>query len=255
MKCKKCSSSLKDNAIFCPTCGWQTDFLKDNLSAKLILSETWQEYKGIKGKNYPFAIFYVLAIMLPVALAAFFTRNNYWINNLAMLIAVPFALIPLTFGESIYSIKMYVQHLIYYPKMFAVTLFTILFYFLINVICTGNPLFYYATDPILHPVRLVLVLYWLAIIVPVFYLIAKEGKIPCKALIISYKAGQETRWQQFFLVVVLAFFNVVALIPAGLGLLFTIPFSFLAIRKFSERLDEKGIFEPVMNPTPVTEGK
>ncbi len=243
MKCKNCSSSLDNNAIFCPNCGWQTGFIKDNLSTKLVLKEAWQDYKGIRAKNYPFAIFFVLLILVPVGLAAFFTRDNYWINNVTMLFVTPLALIPLTFSGSEYSLKGYAKHLKYYPMMLGISLFTTLFFFVINVICTGNPLFYYATDPILHPVRFVLILYWLAIVVPSFYLITELKKPPCKSIYWAYQWGRETRWQQFFLIVILSALNVVALIPVGLGLLVSVPFSIFAIRRYSEQMHQKGLFE------------
>ncbi len=243
MKCKNCSSSLEQNAIFCPSCGWQTEFIRENLSAKLVLKGAWQDYKGVRGKNYPFAIFFVLLIMVPVGLAAFFTRDNYWINNLAMLLLAPLAMVPLTFEGSQYSVKQYFTQLKNYPKLLGISFFTVLFFFVINVICTGNPLFYYATDPILHPVRFVLVLYWLAIIVPSFYILTELKLPPCKSIYWAYKWGRETRWQQFFLIVVLAFLNVIAVIPVGLGLLVSVPFTAFAVRRFSRQLHQHGIFE------------
>jgi len=66
---------------------------------------------------------------------------------------------------------------------------------------------------------------------------------PIKAVVSCYKASAETRWQQFFIVFRLFVMNVIGAVFAGLGLLVTIPFSYILIEKYYKSLDEFELFE------------
>jgi len=112
----------------------------------------------------------------------------------------------------------------------------------LKVICTGF-LLKVATDPILHLVRFILVIYWLAIIMPAPLLILKNGITPLKAVTVSYKAGSETRWQHFFLLLFLFLINLLALIPAGLGLFFTLPLSYRMIYHYYNKMADYKLFD------------
>jgi len=111
-----------------------------------------------------------------------------------------------------------------------------------KIICTGY-LLNIAIDPVLHIVRLVMVLYWIAIVVPAPVLMVRKSLNPIKAIIVSYKAGKETRWQQFFLAIRIVLVNVLGAAIVGLGLLVTIPLSYLQLEKYYSKMEEYELFE------------
>jgi hypothetical protein len=233
MKCKHCKKVIEDDAVWCRECGTETGVVAERYSAAGTLREDWTTLRSTR--SYPFAIFYVLAILAPITVAAILTGHHYWLNNLVMLPLVPFALIPfaIPLGNGRITIGDFTSHLRTYPRYLALTLIAEVYFFALKVICTGKPLFFFAADPILHLVRLVMVLYGLTIILPALSLLEMGVG---RALWTAYKGGADTRWQQFFILFLLALLNVVAAIPVGLGLLITVPFSFYTIRRYTERL-------------------
>jgi hypothetical protein len=250
MKCKSCRKVLEDDAVWCPGCGAETGVIGERFSAKKNLKEDWARFKSTH--CYPFAIFYVLALLAPAGALALFTSGNYLLNNLVMLIWTPLLLIP--FGMPVeadglrLTIRGWVSGLRLYPRYFAFVLMAVVYFFLLKVICTGKPLFFFAADPILHLVRLVMVLYGLAIVLPALPLTEMS---PFRALWTAYRGGADTRWQQFFLLFILFVINAVAAIPVGLGLLVTAPFTFYAIRSYTAKLTRFTPFKrylPIIQP-------
>ena len=248
---RTCGEKLSEHAIFCHVCGEPTNALSAPLSSKANWKETWIEFKGRKSKFYPFAIFIILTAFLLVGLSVYFGSgnffdNNYLFINLFLLITVPLVLIPLSFKKENYSnyftIKLFFLNLKHYPKFFLFTLINILYFFLMKIICTGY-LLNIAIDPVLHIVRLVMVLYWIAIVVPAPVLMVRKSLNPIKAIIVSYKAGKETRWQQFFLAIRIVLVNVIGAAIVGLGLLVTIPLSYLQLEKYYSKMEEFELFE------------
>ena len=187
-----------------------------------------------------------LGIFFGKELAESFKISHYLFTNLMLLFLVPFTLIPFSFEENFveypFKISMYFNSLKYYPKFFLLVLVNILYFLLLKILCTGFILGI-TVDPILHPVRLILVLYWITITFPAVLLIIRKGMNPIKAVISCYKASAETRWQQFFIVFRLFVMNVIGSVFAGLGLLVTIPFSYILIEKYYQSLDEFELFE------------
>ncbi|MCD4650190.1 MAG: hypothetical protein K8S56_00155 [Candidatus Cloacimonetes bacterium] len=243
IKCWKCSTVL-GSEFFCPHCGTETDFIEHNLSARQEITSDWKRFRKID-KSFRFSVFFILVILLPLGVVAWFTRSNYWLNNMALLVLTPFALVPFSLPNDTFSISAYVKSLRYYPSYLGFVAISIVYFFVLKVVCTGEPLYSLVYDPILHLVRLVMVLYWIAVILPAPVLIAKYGVNPWQAIMIAYKAGKNTRWQQFFLAVILTCANVVGLLTLGYGLLYSLPFSFYSISGYVQRMVECGLLEEV----------
>jgi len=250
----KCNTELDQHAIFCHVCGEPTGALSGPLSAKKNYKEVWNKFNANKSKYYPFAIFIILTSFLLIYLGVFFSDNlaesfkvdHYIFTNLMLLILVPFTLIPFSFEENFlkkpFTISMYLKGLKYYPQFFLLVLVNILYFLVLKILCTGY-LLGITVDPILHPVRLILVLYWITITFPTVFLIIRKKMNPIKAVISCYKASAETRWQQFFIVFRLFVMNIIGALLAGLGLLVTIPFSYILLEKYYMSLDEFELFD------------
>lgn len=251
---KKCNADLDEHAIFCDTCGEPTDALSTGLSAKKNFCESWNEFRIVKSRFYPFSIFILLTAFLLIILALFVSDeiamavplNEYMITNILLLFLVPLALIPFAmeanFLHNPLTISQYFKALKYYPKYFMLTLYTILFFALLKILCAGY-LLNITIDPILHPVRLILVLHWLTIMFPALLLVRRKNVSSFKALIMCYKASAETRWQQFFILLYILYVNVLGILALGAGLLVSIPLSFVIIEKYYHSLDEYELFE------------
>jgi len=242
---KLCNAVIDDHAIFCPYCGTATQALKNELSALKVFKEGIKEFSSTSLKFTVTGIFLMIMTIVTLYLVFFVTAKLYYINNLIILFLIPFLLIPFGFdwksAKMSLSFRNYLSGLKNYPRLWLFTLMNIVYYFLLKVICTGF-LLSVATDPILHLVRLILAIYWLAVVFAVPYLILKK-KIPLyKALKISYQAGSETRWQHFFLLIFIAILNLIAIIPLGLGLIFTLPVSYKIIDQYYRNLDEFQLF-------------
>jgi hypothetical protein len=241
-----CNEQLAEHQIFCHKCGTSTKALNTDLSFSQNRRETWAEFTKIKAKYYTFAIFLIVIVFSLLGLSIIYGSKYYWYNNLALLFIIPFALIPFSFPpdfmKSPFKIKFFFSHLKYYPIFWFFTLMNILFYFFLKIICTGF-LLNLATDPILHWVRLILAIYWIVIVMPAPLLIIRRKMNPIKAIIICYKAGSETRWQQFFVLLYLLAINFVGLLPFGLGLLVSIPFSYVLIERYYQKMEEYELFD------------
>lgn len=250
----KCNTELDQHAIFCHVCGEPTAALSGQLSAKVNYKDVWNKFNQNKSKYYPFAIFMTLTSFLLIGLGVYFSEtlaeslkiDHYIFTNLMLLFLVPFTLIPFGFKENFtkepFKISMYFKGLKNYPKLFLLVLINILYFLILKILCTGYVLGI-TVDPILHPVRFVLVLYWITITFPAVLLVIRKRFNPIKAIIICCKASAETRWQQFFIVFRLFVMNVIGAALAGLGLLLTIPFSYILIEKYYMSLDEFELFE------------
>jgi hypothetical protein len=240
---KLCNNKLDRHAIFCPVCGEPTGALKNELSARKNWQQSWQKVKANLAKYLPFAIFFIFTAILINAAALYVTWGNYWLLNLAMLFTVPLLLIPLAITNYEFTIANYLKKLRFYHQYWLFVLINITYFFLLKVICTGF-LINVAIDAILHIVRLIMVLYWLAIILPAPVLIAAKKMNAVKAIKISYIASAETRWQQFFLEIFIMIGIIIGAALAGLGLLVAIPLMFHVIIRYYWALNEFELFTP-----------
>jgi len=240
-----CSEKLDDHEIFCHVCGRPTSALSTDLSARISIKETWKSFNKVRKNSYLFAIVMVILLAITIYLSVL-TSNNYLYNNLVLLIMTPLLLLPLS-GKDDLTVEQltpgsYFRKIKNYPVFFVFVLINILYFLLIKIICTGY-LLGLATDPILHLVRLVLVVYWIVIVTPVPFLMIRKKMNPLRALYTAYKAGDETRWQQFHLILGAA----VAVVFGGLvflvGLLVAIPFFYFVLENYYKRMDKYHLFD------------
>lgn len=230
--CSRCNVSLDELQVFCYECGEPTGALRSGLSARQTIKKVWEEHNEVKSKSYTFAIFYFFVLLVPLAVIIALTVHNYYLHNLSLLIFLPLLFIPFAMAGDIsgrFTIKGYFNNIKFYPRYFIFILINILYFFIVKVITDS-------VDPMLNIVRLILVLYWLAIVTPLPSLIG-NSKIPfLKALKDIYRGSKETRWQQFFLLVFGALINIAGLALIGLGLLVTVPFTFKFIDAYYRQM-------------------
>lgn len=240
MKCKRCQERLSDKAVYCHECGTPTGIISTELSALNIIRATWNAYT--KTRYYALALWVLLFCYLPAGLAIYAstqlsgmsTWSIYAISNALFLITFPLLLIPFGINlsaEGSFGIKTLFSSFKYYGRFFVFIALNCLYFFLVKIICIG--------DPILNLVRFVLVIYWIAIVLPVPSYMIHNQCGAWRAILTSYKKGFFTRWQHFFVYLILAIINACGAIVLGFGLLITIPFTYqvidnyyLKIRKF-----------------------
>lgn len=250
---KRCNNELKKQAIFCEICGEPTAALSTDLSAKQVFDKVWKKFRKIKSQYYPFAIFILFTSFLAIIISVLFRNtlaeslntSTYVFMNLILLLLVPFTLIPFgmkeNFFEHPFTIKKYFKTLNLYPKYFLLTLLNIIYFFLLKIICTGFMLGV-IVDPILHLVRFVLVLYWITIMFPMLLLVYRKKVNPVKAAIMCYKASAETRWQQSLIMFQVLIVNLIGLVFLGVGLIVSLPFSYVLIERYYQKLDDYELF-------------
>jgi len=240
---KQCGNELDSTAIFCPVCGKATNALKEELSGSKTFKQAWSEKGEIVKANFPGSIIFFLIPALAAVWALTMGADQYWLVNLIMLFIAPLAMLP--FGRLDITQPAEPEELgsiwKLYPGYWLFTLLNIAFFMLIKILCTGF-LLGVVTDPLLHFARLILVLHWVTIMLPAPKLMA-EQKVNAFAVIKKcYVASAETRWQQFYLVLVLGALNMAGLLLAGIGALFTLPVTVLVISEYYKRLDNFKLF-------------
>ncbi|HNW99946.1 MAG TPA: hypothetical protein PLE74_01770 [Candidatus Cloacimonadota bacterium] len=254
MRCKHCNEKVKDHDFWCVFCGHPTGIVKTYLSAKNAIREEWDAFTSAKNKSYLFAILVALILLILGGGAYWFSINNsllqvspfvkYLLNNLVFLVVLPLLLTPFNIAvqkpNANWSFGDYFRSLKAYPRYFVFIFLNIVYFFILKYICQG--------DPILHLVRLVMVMYWIAIILPA-PLIMEDLKLnPYKAIVKAYHVGRETRWQLFFLWFMLMVINLVAIIPLGLGLLVTLPLTYRVIYRYYMKLVEFELIPEAATP-------
>ena len=199
---RKCNNELSEYAIFCDKCGTPTDALSTGLNAKKNWLEVRETFRNLRWSFYKFNIFFLITIFIPIGSVIFFQKDlaqfigidQYLFINLALLLLVPLSLIPFAFDEENYSqnfsIQNYFNKLKFYPKFFLFTLENIIFFFILKVFCTGY-LIGVTVDPILAPVRVILVLHWITIMFPAPLVIVRKNINPLAVLKVCYKASAE----------------------------------------------------------------
>lgn len=242
----KCGNELHSHQIFCQLCGQPTNALKTELSARVNIKAAYKRHKENYAETFPLGLFLTLAVYLPIAVIVYLFWNDYWLTNLILLYYIPFALVPFAMGDD-FSLKNYFSALKFYPYYWNFTLLGVIYFFLLKVICTGF-LLGIMVDPVLHIVRLIMVLYGLACAFSAPYLMSEKKMNPIKAIIVSTKAGFEPRWQIFFILVVSALIISMGYIALLAGLLFAIPLAYKIMRRYYLKMDKFELFK-YKNPT------
>ncbi len=241
MRCKHCNNKLEATQIWCDSCGHQSELLKKDLSFKSVLKDTRESYKGKVNHNLAIGFLLTFLAILPIIGISILHATvdlhqnqflNYIIYNGLFILVTPLAFIPFRVfaraKEDEANIKDFFANFNFYPQMLLFAFMNFLAFFVIKYICIG--------DPILRLVRIVLVLYWPSIILPVPFLVSEYKMNPFKAVHLCYKKLGDVRWKLFFIWVFLFLLNIAGAALLGLGLLVTVPFSYVMINNYVKKL-------------------
>ena len=196
MFCKNCKAKLTSIDIYCKGCGRPTESFKSQFKVFDVLRLASKQVSDATFSNNIYNIVVTLAIIWVVFIFSFnFLSLSYWTSyflfNLAMVLLCPLLMIPLA---SVVEKEKKLQFN-FYPKLLLLTFFVAFYFFILRIVCQG--------DPILNLVRLVMVLWGLAIAFPLFFLIFKRSEGFMVLLAKAYIAGKYLRWHQFCLCVIL----------------------------------------------------
>jgi hypothetical protein len=242
MRCKHCNERVKDTDFWCDYCGHPTGLVKNEFAANHMLGLSWKKFSPLAGKNYAFGIVSALLFLILVGGAYWFSINDsllpvspfikYVLDNLVYLLVLPIFLSPFMLvvqhPDRGWSISDFFRSQKMYPRFFVFVLLNILYFFALKYICKG--------DPILNLVRFVMVQYWISIVLPAPLLMLDLHINPWRAIVASYHTGKEVRWNLYFLWLLLAILNMITILPFGLGLLITLPFTYHAIYDYYRKL-------------------
>lgn len=248
MRCTHCNEKLANHDLWCVSCGKRTEVLNTSLAATKSLNASWKEYKKFKGPNFPVGIWSVLLGALPFALIFWFlsygmpelpTWQIMLIRNLIWLVFIPVLLVPFKAvcnkdGYQI-TVKDYFASYASYPRYLLLSLLSVVYYLVIHYVCKG--------DPILNLVWLVLVLYWIAIVIPVPVLMERYKINAFAAIEFSYKKAGDLRWNIFLIGIFLFLANILAGLLLLIGMAVIIPFSWFAIRDYTDKMIGYEVFD------------
>lgn len=252
-KCEHCGNLLQTNEIYCKHCGLQTPLIEKHLAFLDTVKSAWRTFKARAFLG--FGILYSLLAILPLIVVGILVSDNYWLLNLWLVVWLPMALVPFAgwreWLEYRYSISMYISDLRTYPTFLGFSIIAVVAMIPVKIICSPMPLFYYPHGPILNLVQVVLFFWWISILIPVPMIMIRDGYNPLQAIILAYRKARELRWQIFFLYMFLLGVNIIGALVAGIGLIITLPFSILAIVRYTDTLRTFNVLpsaEPVPQP-------
>jgi len=197
MVCKSCKIKLSNTDVYCGSCGVPTESFRKQFNVKSVLSESRAAMKAEKNKNATYSLFVSLLLLMSIYITTFqVITESYWINylltNVLCVLIIPFLLLSFNVVKHENIIFNVIK---YYPKMLLLVSLVAFYFFVLKVVCQG--------DPILNLVRLVMVLWGLAIVFPSVCLIFNNGASVITSIKQSYIAGKYLRWQQFAFVTIL----------------------------------------------------
>jgi hypothetical protein len=248
MRCQNCNEKTAPHDLWCVKCGKRTDVLGNELSAVKSLANTWKIYKQSKGNNLPVGIIAALSGVIPLFLLLWLMNYtlpsmHLWqfiiIHTFVWTLFIPVLLVPF---ESVckrddmkIDIKSFFSAFKSYGQYVLFSFISAVFYVIIFFVCQG--------DPILNLVWFVLVLYWIAIVLPVPVIMQRYNLGAGKAIFMAYKNAGDVRWNIFLMAIILTLVNLLAVALFVVGLSVTIPFTWYAIRDYSDKLIEFEVFE------------
>jgi len=199
MICKNCAGVMEQIDTYCAHCGTPNPLFQESFCVLDVLKEAQKESR--QAPNY-FGYFFCVGVMC--LLAIFILTNisfgsealHYCVLNVLYCLLIPLFIIPLSTLSQQQSL---ITAFRYYPKLVGVVFFFCLYLLFLKLICRG--------DPILNIVRFILILWGLAIIFPIPFLVFHDPDSVVKIIIKAYRAGKYLRWHQFFLGLVLALLN------------------------------------------------
>ncbi|MFB3844926.1 MAG: hypothetical protein ACE14O_04140 [Candidatus Cloacimonadaceae bacterium] len=247
MRCSHCNEKLAVHDLWCAKCGRRTEVYSKDLSAVKSLKETWNKYKPIMGQNFPVGIWAALTGILPliamiIIFNYFFPSIPKWyallIRNVVFLFFLPVLFVPFHAAcaqdDNKIKVKDFFHSFTHYDNYWIFSLISVLYYLVIYFVCKG--------DPILNLVWLVLVMYWVAIVIPVPILMERYRLNAWQAIKLAYKKAGDVRWHIFALGLILMLINLLAAVCLVIGLCVTVPFTWFAIRDYTDKLIEYELF-------------
>lgn len=248
MRCPHCNEKTAVHDLWCVKCGKHTELITKELSATKSLNSSWTKYKAVRGRNLPVGILAALTGFIPVYILIWL--QNYamldlpkWqlmtLSNVVWLFFIPILLVPFKAvcrkDNNEIDVKEFLASFKSYFSYFLLSLSSVVFYLVIFYLCKG--------DPILNLVWLVLVIYWIAIIIPVPVLMERYNLNAFKAIKFAYKQAGDVRWNLFLMAILLVVTNILATLLLVVGLAVTIPYTWFAIRDYIDKLIEFEVFD------------
>ncbi len=247
MRCKHCNAQIKNSDLYCPKCRKKTQSIKENFLIWNALKDTFLEERENENYNFKFNLFFAGVIFIFLTLLGFhyfsFSYSNDWIRyfaeNAIFLVLVPILLLPFGIQNIIMEIG-YGKELNAYifkifPKYILFVLINIAIFALIKFLCIG--------DPVLRLVRVILVLWWLAVLLPMPVMINKYNLNLYKLFKLSLRAFEDLRWQMFFGYIFILMSHIAMILPIFLGYLRFSNVIYMAMNKYLEKVDENEILD------------
>lgn len=247
MRCKHCNTQINNSDIYCPKCRKKTQSIKENFLILNVFKESYAEVKNPQNYSFAFNLFFAAVTFIFLTLLGFhyfsFSYANDWtryfIENAIFLVFVPLLLIPFSIQNVVMEIgygkelKGYIFKLL--PKYYLFVLVNIIIFALYKFLCIG--------DPVLRLMRVILVLWWLAVLVPIPVLLTKYKLNLYKITRLSLKGFEDLRWQMFWGYLLILASNIVMIIPLFLGYLRFGSLPYHAINKYVEKVEENKVLE------------
>ncbi len=214
MKCEHCGQAIVGDPTFCASCSRPTRLLATELNAVQTLRHAYNHLQWQKHRKLSL----LMAIPLLGLVASFLFLGDFF-YYLSLLVFFPILLSPLA------------TELPWHKKPLRFLPFSLLFVaylFALRAICQG--------DPILDLVYLIMCHYALSLSLPIVTRVSKGAGL-LESTAWSIKKIKESRWQQMFLLWAIFVINALAIIPLGLGLFFSIPFSYKLIARYGQQLE------------------
>ncbi len=215
MKCKFCGLTIIGDPTFCKGCRKSTGLLRNELSA---IKSLRFSFGNVKWKEHRLLSALLLLPFLAFVFSLFFF--DYLPYYCGLVVFLLLFLSPLA-QDKVWLKKIY--------RFVPFSLTFVAYIFLLRLICQG--------DPILNLVYFIMCNYGLSLSLPIVYKLGKGCSLR-QSFSWSFKTIKESRWQQMFLLWALFALNLLAILPVGLGLFFTLPLSYHAISHYGEQLEE-----------------
>lgn len=243
MICKSCKRKVEDLSVYCCNCGVPSETFKERFCVKKILNEKLS--KSVNYRKVPFLYYLIIVILLLFVcyqslynILNFTESIKYLFDNIAFIIIVSLYFLPFSLfkDDKIEENRNNFNSIFkYYPKILFLTFIIAFYFFLLKLICQG--------DPILNLARLVLVLWGLSIFFPVLFLIFNKNESVFILIKKAYIAGKYLRWQQFCIVLCLGMLNLIGIIALFIPLIHVVPYTANVMRLWYEKQEEYKLYD------------
>ncbi|MBI9030855.1 hypothetical protein JEZ13_02455 [bacterium] len=247
MRCRHCNAQIKNSDLYCPKCRKKTQSIKENFLIWNTLKESYLDEKENENYNFKFNLFFGGIIFIFILLLGFhyFSFNyssdwtRYLVENSIFLIFVPILIVPFGIQNVVMEIG-YGKELNNYifkifPKYILFVLINIAIFALIKFLCIG--------DPVLRLVRVILVLWWLAVLLPMPVMINKYNLNLYKLFKLSLRGFEDLRWQMFFGYILILLMHIAMILSFFIGYLRFGNITYISLNRYVEKVDENEILD------------